>query len=303
VTAALYGLLGPIGGGVLLAVSEKERQRVELVPSNLDIALDFPRLGVRKARLTTTRSRERFSRIAPIRYRASLDQWEAPLLRKGLSLKAQGTSGISKGRLARIEAFVDKTTRRLTGQPAAPSGGGAPIHPKSTTPAAPLPPAIAAAHEQARTLKRAGRLCYRKRDYRCALQKFSQAYRLHPTPALVFNVASARDKLGQPVAAVKAYLRYLQDAPSATTSVLSFIRTRLADLFGKVGRLRLAIRPAGHRVRVKVDGKPQSLPATAELVVSPGRHSVFVSDGARQITQEVTIGAGKKLALRFDFAP
>jgi hypothetical protein len=50
-------------------------------------------------------------------------------------------------------------------------------------------------------LENAARLCYRTRDYRCALMNFKKALSLSRAPKLHFNVASANDKLGHHAAA------------------------------------------------------------------------------------------------------
>jgi hypothetical protein len=81
-----------------------------------------------------------------------------------------------------------------------------------------------------RSLRLAGQLCYRMRDYRCALLNFQWAFRLSNAPGLLFNIASSYDKLGMQERSVDGYLCYLRREPMPPPHVLGFIKIRLAVL-------------------------------------------------------------------------
>jgi tetratricopeptide (TPR) repeat protein len=159
--------------------------------------------------------------------------------------------------------------------------------------------------EQTRRLKRAGRLCYRLLDYRCALRNFRRAYRLQPNTDLVFNIASAHDKVGHAVSAVEAYMVFLRDKNRPPQEALTFIRQRLTTLFSRVCRLELQLAPVGVRVKAKltIDGR---LPRwdLQQLVMAPGKHTLAVrAAGYKPAAREVDYGAGKTLSLQMTLEP
>ena len=143
-------------------------------------------------------------------------------------------------------------------------------------------------------LREQGKACYRGRDYRCALRRFEEAFGLRPDPAMRFNVASAQDKLGMAVEAVRQYHRYLREAGSdAPATARRHIHRRLASLLPRVARLRLVLSPSD--AKVEIDGeavRPRppprlaaSMPAsTGNEAPAPGAPELVLSPGSHQLT-------------------
>lgn len=85
--------------------------------------------------------------------------------------------------------------------------------------------------ETADTLKLRGTTCYRNRDYSCAVDAFKQALVIQPSSQMQFNLASALDKAGRPVAAVRHYQLYLQEiGDKMPTAAKQHIARRLPEL-------------------------------------------------------------------------
>ncbi|MCC6746916.1 MAG: hypothetical protein IT371_04610 [Deltaproteobacteria bacterium] len=171
------------------------------------------------------------------------------------------------------------------------------------------PAAETSTDERVNGLRTEGAACYRKRDYRCALTRFEQAYALKPSAALRFNVASAEDKLGLAALSVRHYQLFLKEAgPSAPAAALAHIARRLKLLHRRVGRVALRILPPG--AHVLVNGMPLEAPlaptptpapapksggpAELELVLDPGTHKIEVAEpGWLAKTLVVTLAPGE----------
>ncbi len=70
--------------------------------------------------------------------------------------------------------------------------------------------------KQARELFEKGRVDYRNGDFRKAIAEFLDADKIKPSPALLYNVAQAYEKLGDQAKAVEYYQMYLQRDPAAS---------------------------------------------------------------------------------------
>jgi hypothetical protein len=145
-------------------------------------------------------------------------------------------------------------------------------------------------------LRLEGKACYRQRDYRCALDRFRKAQAQMPTPQMRFNIASAQDKLGLAVLAAREYQAYLRQAESVPVKVRGHITQRMAELDGKIGRIRLTARPA--EAALSLNGTPQprepGRPGTWDLIVEPGTHQLDLScAGYRPSSLTVTLLPGE----------
>jgi hypothetical protein len=161
-------------------------------------------------------------------------------------------------------------------------------------------------------LRTEGTACYRRRDYRCALARFEAAFALRPAVNMRFNIASARDKLGQHARAVVEYRRYLQEAGLSTQPrALLHIQRRLKQLLARVARLRFSLEPPG--ARVTLDGEAVDLGASRagteagspyELVVEPGAHRLAAAaEGFAAFARELQLAAGAVESLAIVLAP
>jgi hypothetical protein len=63
-----------------------------------------------------------------------------------------------------------------------------------------------------------GQSHYNLNEFSEALQDFKEAYRLHPDPAFLFNIAQCERQLGDFEEAIKFYRSYLRNKPDATNA-------------------------------------------------------------------------------------
>src|SRR6516164_1230338 len=63
-----------------------------------------------------------------------------------------------------------------------------------------------------------GQSHYNLNEFAEALQDFKEAYRLHPDPAFLFNIAQYERQLGDLDEAIKFYRSYLRNKPDATNA-------------------------------------------------------------------------------------
>jgi hypothetical protein len=162
--------------------------------------------------------------------------------------------------------------------------------------------------EEAAALRSAGERCYRKRDYRCALEKFERGFSLTPIPEMRFNMASAQDKLGLRALAVRQYRIYLREAGTGTPPrALLHIQRRLKVLAPRIGQITLHLSPAEARVLINGSRFPledlRSGEGRFELVLDPGSYQLQVdADGYLSQQHTLTIEAGEQRSLRVALA-
>src|SRR5579862_3647758 len=63
-----------------------------------------------------------------------------------------------------------------------------------------------------------GQSHYNLNEFAEALQDFKEAYRLHPDPAFLFNIAQCERQLGELDEAIKFYRSYLRNKPDASNA-------------------------------------------------------------------------------------
>ena len=91
-----------------------------------------------------------------------------------------------------------------------------------------------------------GQSHYNLNEFAEALQDFKEAYRLHPDPAFLFNIAQCERQLGELDEAIKFYRSYLRNKPDASNA---------REVQKKIDELR-ALAEAKNKAR---DGAPTSV--------------------------------------------
>jgi len=176
--------------------------------------------------------------------------------------------------------------------------------PALAAPAQPSPPANnGEAKARAQVLLNEGTTAYGHGDYATALEKFTAAYRIFPSPKLWFNIGQANRDLGRPVEAVAAFDRFLREASDAPTETVSEARRSAAELKARLGQIKVTCPTDG--ADVTVDGKQIGSTPLGEMVwTTPGRHQVAVQRaGFSPAIEDVVVDAGKTAALRVDLRP
>ena len=165
------------------------------------------------------------------------------------------------------------------------------------------PSTDAQAKARAQTFLTEGTAAYGRGDYATALDKFTAAYRIFPSPKLWFNIGQANRDLGRPVEAVAAFDRFLREAGDAPPETLSEARRSAAELKTKLGQIKVTCATDG--ADVSVDGKPIGSTPLGELVwTTAGRHQVAVQrTGFSPAIEDVVVTAGKAAAVSFELRP
>jgi len=143
-------------------------------------------------------------------------------------------------------------------------------------------------------------------DYRRAARTFERAFERVPKPAYAFNAGRMYDLLGEPLSAVRAYRRALEQARKPDRRAP--IEAELAAALAKLATLTVAVDGDGDGAlgtTLKVDGDPDRCALAEACLLVPGRHFVEVSPGAgRPAVQRVLdLRAGQTTTERLRLVP
>ena len=166
------------------------------------------------------------------------------------------------------------------------------------------PPANdAQAKAHAQGLLSEGTAAYGRGDYATALDKFTAAYEIFPSPKLWFNIGQANRDLGRPVEAVAAFDRFLRNAGDAPPETLAEARRSAAELKTKLGQIQVTCATDG--AEITVDGKQVGSTPLGEMVwTTPGRHQVAVQHaGFSPVIEDVLVVAGQATPVSFELRP
>jgi hypothetical protein len=119
----------------------------------------------------------------------------------------------------------------------------------------------------AKTRYMSGQNHYNLNEFAEALQDFKEAYRLHPDPAFLFNIAQCERQLGDFEEAIKFYRSYLRNKPDATNA--KEVQKKIDELkgLGDARRKSFENGPAG--VRAPSTPPPVSPTAPPPAPVAP----------------------------------
>jgi tetratricopeptide (TPR) repeat protein len=92
---------------------------------------------------------------------------------------------------------------------------------------------LSSEEQQARSLFEAGRTAYEAGRFEQALRYFEESYELSHRAGLLFNIASAADRLQQNERALEAYRQYLREVPNAENRELA--QSRIDFLEARTG--------------------------------------------------------------------
>jgi hypothetical protein len=153
-----------------------------------------------------------------------------------------------------------------------------------------------AAQREARALFGAGNQQLQDGDYVGALDLFRAAYARFPSVKILLNIGTTLRQLGRFAEAADAYEAYLRD-PAADPAKKAELTKQLADLDGRVGRLRVTVE--GGAAQVRVDGKVVGKPGEVVAVrLEPGPHVISADrEGASPVSQNVTAVAGRQASV------
>lgn len=134
-------------------------------------------------------------------------------------------------------------------------------------------------------------------QYELAAEAFLRSYELKPTSEALFNAAVARENAKDPVAAVRAYRRFLAE-PERNEELAQAAERSVAALLAQVGTLKdVRYDPARPPAKLMVNGETVLLDGFP-VVFAPGQLEVRVVDEQGLERSEVyTLAAGDSLIL------
>lgn len=146
-------------------------------------------------------------------------------------------------------------------------------------------------------LLRKGLTALEARDFATATNLLTQAFRVSPRTSLLFHLARACEKAGQPLEAYDLYRRYLADSardvdPAATKSAEQF----LAQAQPPSGSVNISADPGA---LISVDQRLVGVsPLALPLLVAPGAHTIGVEFPGKKLEAPVDVQIGRLIELR-----
>ncbi|MCA9545752.1 MAG: tetratricopeptide repeat protein [Myxococcales bacterium] len=150
-----------------------------------------------------------------------------------------------------------------------------------------LPTAPVAAAPQSTKVARAQALydlgvqAFKAKDFVKADEFFREAYKLDPSPVLLYNMARAAEEQGEGELAVRRYRLYLKNYPQAEDADQVRKRVRVMEKVlrkAKQGQLTVSGAPPGSRFLVNDEPMPE--PGTRGWDLDPGEYAVRVEPTA-----------------------
>lgn len=195
-----------------------------------------------------------------------------------------------------LRARAARSTLRMT----LPSAGfaimgllsvGFPAHAEAETGAA----CVETPEECGRQAFDAGVQAYQRADYVIALDRFREAFRYKPHPAVALNLALAESKNGMLLEALKRFDDVLAH-PDASDPLKETARQERQTVEGNVAVLVLEVDGLGSISATVDDVVMEGSPPTARL--NPGTHRVLVVDDDRVLLERtVTLAQGERLRI------
>jgi hypothetical protein len=165
-------------------------------------------------------------------------------------------------------------------------------------------PARADDTAEAKSRFREGAELYRAKQYREAISRFEEAYRLKPAAAIHYNVAQCREKLGEWPAAIRSYHDYLREAPEANDrAVVRAAIQKLEERLSATGAQPLLVYTDPPGAEVRIDGRARGT-SPFHLVLPPGSYDVALAlAGFERIAVEIAMSARAAHVLDLQLRP
>ena len=125
----------------------------------------------------------------------------------------------------------------------------------------------------ARALLREGTRLFDKGQHEAALERFTRAHALYPSPKLLYNIAQANRELGRKVEALAAFEGFLAQVEKPPARLAAEVRRSVAELQAQLAELQIRVDVTG--AELQLDGKPLGLaPLPDSVWVTPGAHEI-----------------------------
>ena len=163
---------------------------------------------------------------------------------------------------------------------------------------------IDSAKSKAQATLREGNVALEQGRAEEALAKFTEAYRLFPSPKLHYNIGQANSLIpGHEAQAYEEMLRFLIEAKDADANLRTAAESLRAQLKSKVGMVTVVTEPAD--ADLLIDGVDVGKTAReAVRVLGIGTHRLALrKDAVESIAQTITIVGGDSQEVRLQLAP
>ncbi len=145
---------------------------------------------------------------------------------------------------------------------------------------------------------------FNDRRFGDAAQEFDTAYQISPAYAVLYNIGQVNVALGNPVEAVEAFEKYLDQAG---TSISAMRRKEVHDELdrqrARIGTLTLTVQPAG--AEIHIDGKRVGTsPLRDPIRLAAGKHSILlVEEGYDTQEREVDLQPRTQVQIEMRLEP
>ncbi len=173
--------------------------------------------------------------------------------------------------------------------------------PVATTPAAGGAATAKPDLNEAKKRYAAGEKKFKGGDWQGALDDFTAADAIKPTPQTARYIGLCNDRLGKFPDAIAAYDRFLADVPPKMSKEADETKAREAEIKGMPGKLHVEATPA--KAQVAVAGKPP-VAAPADFDLAPGKYQLHVTaDGYTSQDKDIDVAFASEQDVKIDLEP
>jgi hypothetical protein len=149
-----------------------------------------------------------------------------------------------------------------------------------------------------------GAALLKRHDDAGALAAFEDAYQIFPSPRIFFNIGLANVGLARNPQALRAFQRFLIEAPDASIESVSRAKAQVEALLPKVAIVDVISPRAGLEIVVDGESRGRS-PLTAPLYLDPGQHRLLarVNETAPPSVKTFEVAGGTRIRVAVAMAP
>lgn len=147
---------------------------------------------------------------------------------------------------------------------------------------------------EARQHLQAGARHYQEGQYSQAIEEFQTAYRVFPSPVILFNLAQAYRSDGQLSMAITTFRRYLDENARLTPAQRGEVEEVIAEIERTRSVLSFEVEPSG--AEILLDGRPLGVtPLARGVEILPGEHHVEARlDNHETVRETITMAARER---------